>query len=64
MQPGSESLFLLAETPAEYRDHARRLLGDDAFRTRVGAANKAWIAAFYQDDARMLESHARAVLSL
>ena len=64
MQPGGESLFLLAETPAEYILHARRLLEDDAFRARVGAANRAWIAAFYEDDARMLESHALAVLAV
>jgi len=64
MQPGSESLFLLAETPAQYLRHARRLLEDDAFRARVGAANRAWIATFYEDDARMLESHARAVLAV
>ncbi len=61
---GSESLFLRAETPGEYLRHARRLLGDDAFRAKAGAANRAMIAAFYEDDSRMLESHARAVLAV
>jgi glycosyltransferase involved in cell wall biosynthesis len=63
MQPQAEALFLLAETPQEYEAHARRLLADEALRARVGAANRAWIRAFYEDDAGMLESHARAVLA-
>ncbi len=64
MRPRGESLFLLAETPEEYESHARRLVVDEAFRAQVGAANRAWIAAFYEDDAGMLQSHARAVLAV
>jgi hypothetical protein len=62
MRPQGASLFLLAETPEEYETHARRLIEDDALRARVGAANRAFISAFYEDDARMLETHSQAVL--
>ncbi len=58
------TLYHCAADVDEYLQLANRLLSDEPLRARSGAANRAFIAAFYEDQKKMADGYAHHFIEL